>query len=60
MKKTQAKQLHNHDQIQIRTTQGTWETGTILGEPHEQSGRILIPTITPTDGYRWIDHTDAK
>jgi hypothetical protein len=60
MNKRQAKQLNNRDEVLVRTSNNTWEHGTVLGEPYEICGRVIIPTITPTDGYREIDHTDAK
>ena len=59
MKKQDAKRLHNRDEVEVRTSNG-WEYGYVLGEPHEEARRIIIPVQTTSDGWMQVDHTDIR
>jgi len=57
----QAKQLHNRDEVQIRTPDGKdWEQGYVLGDPRKIEGRIIVPVYNPQNGYREVDHSDLR
>jgi hypothetical protein len=60
MRAREAKKLHNHDEVLVRTPEGEWEQGYILGQPKEVAGRIILPVQTPQNGWREVDHTDVK
>ena len=60
----QAEQLHNRDEVQVRTPEGQWEQGYVLGEPRRITGigydTIIIPVQTPQNGFREVDHTEIR
>ena len=63
MRKSEAKKLHNRDEVKVRVDNGDglkWEYGYVLGEPYEVAGRIIIPVNTPSAGWLEVDHTDVR
>lgn len=60
MRKRDAKKLHNRDEVEVRTSEGRWEHGYVLGTPEEIGGRIIIPVQTPSEGYKQVDHVDVR
>jgi hypothetical protein len=58
MRKSEAKKLHNRDQVEVRTSNG-WEMAYVLGEPREEAGRIIVPVQTASNGWIEVDHTDV-
>ena len=62
MKLEQALQLHNRDEVQVRTPNGkSWEPGYVLGEPRKMAaGLLIIPVQTQNNGWREVDHTDVR
>ena len=61
MRLRQAAQLHNRDEVKVRTPDGTdWEQGYVLGDPQHIGGHIMVPVQTPQNGFREVDHTDVR
>ena len=61
MRLRQAAQLHNRDEVKVRTPDGkNWEQGFVLGTPENLNGRIMVPVLTPAFGFRQVDHVDVR
>lgn len=61
MRLRDAAQLHNRDEVLVRTPDGKdWEQGYVLGSPKRVGGRILVPVQTPQNGWREVDHVDVR
>jgi hypothetical protein len=57
----QAAQLHNRDEVKVRTRDGKdWEQGYVLGNVRQVDGRIIVPVSTPSYGFREVDHVDVR
>lgn len=59
MRKRDALKLHNRDEVKVRVGD-SWVDGYVLGSPHEENGRVIIPVQTLTDGWKEVDHTDVR
>lgn len=59
MRKRDALKLHNRDEVEVRVD-GEWSHGYLLGDPREQSGRVLVPVQSHQHGYIVVDHTDIR
>jgi hypothetical protein len=59
MRKRDALKLHNRDEVEVKID-GKWSPGYILGDPKEESGRVILPVQSPQWGYIQVDHTDIR
>jgi hypothetical protein len=59
MRKRDALNLHNRDEVEVRTGDG-WEIGYVLGEPRVEAGRVIVPVQTQTHGWREVDHSEVR
>lgn len=60
MRKREAMKLHNRDEVRVKSHDGTWGHGYVLGEPREVENRVIVPVNSDSDGYREVDHTDIR
>jgi hypothetical protein len=67
MRFTQAKKLHNRDEVEVRVEPGTWAHGRVLGEPtfiHKPgkgTKRAVIPVLLDDGTYMPdVAHTDVR
>jgi hypothetical protein len=60
MNKLNARKLHNRDQVEVRVAPSTWVPGMVLGEWHEEGGKIIVPVQTEGHGFISVYHTDIR
>lgn len=63
MRFTQAKRLHNEDEVEVRVEPGKWAHGRVLGEPRFAMGfkLALIPVLLDDGTYMpEVAHTDVR
>lgn len=60
MIKRNALRLHNRDQVEVKTDTNQWEVGYVLGEPYIEGKLIMIPVVSPNNGYVVVNHLEVR
>jgi hypothetical protein len=60
MRKREALKLHNRDQVEVNVFPHGWIDGYVLGEPREESEKVVVIPVQTSEGFVEAIHTSIR